>query len=110
MSTDFRLVNVIQEEERLEEVASRDFAFHRSDSFICILLGMALFFLVHLAYIKYRGYKEMKKNKKIEGLRVIYQQALKSEQMPSAPAQSSFNRVTSYSGVRTDIYSIKRVL
>ena len=60
-------VNLIQEEDRLEKVKSRYCSFHWSDSLECVLIWMALLYLMRVAYLRYKDYKEKKKNEKLEG-------------------------------------------
>ena len=67
-SANFELINVISDEANLDERSTKGCSWHYTDSFECILLGMALALLIHIIYIKYREHRAGQQKKKMAGL------------------------------------------
>ena len=78
----------------------------------CHLIGMALAFILRLLYKKLQVYRTKKKEEKLNGIRVIYQQALENRSQPlspTAPIQALTNvpRITPYQGIQSDVDTLK---
>ena len=105
----FGIVNFAENEDRIEKFDGTRCKFHWTDGLEIVLMGIALLLVIRVVYSKYREHQMRKQTAKMEGLRLMYRQALNGE--PSAPAtvtvQPASNCVTPYEGVRREMDGVK---
>ena len=104
----FGLFNIVSDTEKMdarEYVTTEQCPWHITDTIECLILGFILAIVLKFLYSKWQVYRVKKAEKKLNGIRVIYKQALESKNMsPSVPI--SYNpvpKVTPYAGVASEI-------
>ena len=104
----FGLFNIVSDTEKMdarEYVTTEQCPWHITDTIECLILGFILAIVLKFLYSKWQVYRVKKAEKKLNGIRVIYKQALESKNMsPSAPI--SYNPVPTvkpYAGVASEI-------
>ena len=104
----FGLFNIGSDTEQMdarEYVNTEQCPWHITDTIECLILGFILAIVLKFLYTKWRVYRAKKVEEKMNGIRVIYKQALESRNVsPSAPI--SYNpvpKVTPYTGVASEI-------
>ena len=111
-NSNYGLLNFVLDEESLDErtyQGSSNCSWHYTDTMECLLIGMALAFILRLLYRKFKVYRAKKKKEKLNGILVICQQALDNRSLslsPTAPIQALTNvpRVSPYQGIRSDVW------
>ena len=84
-NSNYGLLNLVTDEESLDErtyQGSSNCSWHYTDTMECLLIGMAMAFILRLLYRKFQVYRAKKKEEKLNGIQVIYQQELDNSRIP----------------------------